>query len=160
MHVRLKGINSVTSGSPMAASGPIGMRGKAGLRSAANPERQNSSPVYQAVARKVVPPRGTLLSVMQAYQLSGEFLGLADVTRKGYIWHIKRIEKEFHDFPLSGLTDRRTRGIFMAWRDRVATSSGLRLADYSWMVLARILSWGLDRGLVLANPCTRGGRLH
>jgi hypothetical protein len=24
---------------------------------------------------------------MQAYQLSGEFLGLAEVTRKGYVWH-------------------------------------------------------------------------
>ena len=112
------------------------------------------------MARKVVPPRGTLLSVMHAYQASGEFLGLAEVTRKGYVWHIKRIEKEFGDFPLAALTDRRTRGIFMAWRDRVATGSGPRLADYSWMVLARVLSWSLDRGLVLANPCARGGRLH
>jgi integrase len=114
----------------------------------------------EAIAHKVVPPRGTLLSLMQAYQASGEFQGLADVTRKGYVWHLKRIEREFGDFPLAGLTDRRTRGIFMAWRDRVAASSGLRLADYSWMVLARVLSWSLDRGLVLANPCTRGGRLH
>ena len=27
-------------------------------------------------------------------------------------------------------------------------------------VLARVLSWSLDRGLVLANPCARGGRLY
>jgi len=27
-------------------------------------------------------------------------------------------------------------------------------------VLARILSWSLDRGLVAANPCERGGRLY
>jgi integrase len=27
-------------------------------------------------------------------------------------------------------------------------------------VLARVVSWGLDRGLVAANPCERGGRLH
>jgi integrase len=27
-------------------------------------------------------------------------------------------------------------------------------------VLARVLSWGLDRGLVMANPCKRGGRLY
>src|SRR5262249_55626591 len=25
---------------------------------------------------------------------------------------------------------------------------------------ARVLSWGLDRGLVFANPCARGGRLY
>jgi integrase len=114
----------------------------------------------EAVARKVVPPRGTLLSVMQSYQASAEFLGLAEVTRKGYVWHIKRIESEFGDFPLAGLTDRRTRGIFLAWRDRMAASSGRRVADYCWAVLARMLSWGSDRGLVLANPCARGGRLH
>ena len=31
---------------------------------------------------------------------------------------IMRIEKRFGDFPLSALTDRRSRGIFMAWRDQ------------------------------------------
>jgi integrase len=35
-----------------------------------------------------------------------------------------------------------------------------RQADYAWTVLARILSWALDRGLVAANPCERGGRLY
>jgi integrase len=61
---------------------------------------------------------------------------------------------------LSALTDRRTRGIFMAWRDRLAASSGRRQADYAWSVLARVLSWSLDRGLIAANPCTHGGRLY
>ena len=67
--------------------------------------------------------------------------------------------KEFGDFPLSGMTDVRTRGIFKAWRERLALASR-RQADYAWVVLARILSWGLDRGLVAANPCARGGRLY
>jgi integrase len=53
----------------------------------------------------------------------------------------------------------RTRGIFMAWRDKLAAKSR-RQADYAWQVLARVLSWALDRGLVLANPCARGGRLY
>ena len=68
----------------------------------------------EAVARKVVPPRGTLLSLQQAYQASEDFSSLAETTRRGYIALIKRIEKEFSDFPLSGLTDRRSRGVFMA----------------------------------------------
>jgi integrase len=85
--------------------------------------------------------------------------GLAERTRADYIKHIKAIEKEFGDFPMSGLTDRRTRGIFMAWRDRLAAKSR-RQADYAWQVFARVLSWALDRGLVLANPCARGGRLY
>src|SRR5262249_33660889 len=70
------------------------------------------------------------------------------------------IEKDFGDFPLTALADRRTRGIFMAWRDKIAATSGRRQADYAWSVLARVLSWALDRGLVAANPCTHGGRLY
>jgi integrase len=48
----------------------------------------------------------------------------------------------------------------MGWRDNIAASSGRRQADYAWSVLARVLSWALDRGLVAANPCTHGGRLY
>jgi integrase len=114
----------------------------------------------EACARKVVPAQGTLLSLLQEYQASEDFTGLADSTRHGYVGLIRRIEKEFGDFPLAALTDRRTRGVFLKWRERYAAGSGYRQADYAWTVLARILSWGLDRGLALANPCTRGGRLY
>jgi integrase len=114
----------------------------------------------EAVATKVATPQGVILSILQGYQASEDFRGLADSTRRSYVPLIKRIEKEFADFPLSALTDRRTRGIFMAWRDKLAGSSGRRQADYAWSVLARVLSWSLDRGLVAANPCTHGGRLY
>ena len=80
-------------------------------------------------------------------------------TRDDYLRQIKIIEAEFRDFPLSALTDRRTRGLFMAWRDRLAVKSR-RQADYGWVVPARVLSWGMDRGLIAANPCARGGRLY
>jgi integrase len=113
-----------------------------------------------AVAIKATTPQGVILSVLQSYQASEDFRSLADSTRRGYVALITRIEKEYGDFPLSGLTDRRTRGIFMAWRDRLASNSGRRQADYAWSVLARVLSWALDRGLVAANPCTHGGRLY
>src|SRR6266550_1535013 len=38
----------------------------------------------------------------------------------------------------------------------------LRVADpdYAWTVLARVLSWSLNRGLIGANPCEHGGRLY
>jgi integrase len=114
----------------------------------------------EAVARKVLPPRGKLLSVLQAYQASEDFLRLADSTRRSYVALIIRIEKTFADFPLAALTDRRTRGVFKEWRDRIAIESGRRQADYAWTVLARVLSWALDRGFVAANPCEKGGRLY
>jgi integrase len=112
-----------------------------------------------AVATKATPPRGKLLSVLQQYQESDDFLKLAPRSRSDYIGKIKIIEKSFGDFPLSAMTDKRTPGIFKDWRDRLALSSR-RQADYAWVVLARILSFGMDRGLIAANPCEKGGRLY
>lgn len=160
MRVRLRGINSVkkrlADGSVKVfyyawKSGPP-LRGELG-----SPEFIAS--YNEAVARKITPPQGVLLSLLQGYQASHDFLGRADRTRDDYVRQIKIIEAEFGDFPLSALTDRRTRGLFMAWRDRLAMKSR-RQADYGWVVLARVLSWGMDRGLITANPCARGGRLY
>jgi integrase len=160
MRVRLRGLNSITKtladGSKRtyyyAWKGGPPLRGEPGT-----PEFIHS--YNQAIASKVVPPQGALSSILQGYQASGEFLGRAERTRTDYVKQIKIIEKEFVDFPLSALTDRRTRGVFMAWRDRLALNSR-RQADYAWQVLALILAWALDRGLILANPCVRGGRLY
>jgi integrase len=114
----------------------------------------------QAIAQKVKMPTGVLLSIMQGYQGSEAFKGLADSTRRSYVALIKRIESKFADFPLAALTDRRTRGVFLTWRDEIAAKSGRRQADYAWSVLALIIAWAFDRGLVAANPCERGGRVY
>jgi len=160
MRVRLKGLNCATKRLADGTlrtywyawrGGPL-LRGEPGT-----PEFVAS--YNEAIARRVTPPQGVLLSILQGYQASGEFLGRAERTRFDYIRHIKAIEKEFGDFPLSALTDRRTRGVFRAWRDRRAAKSR-RQADYAWQVLALILAWALDRGLIAANPCEKGGRLY
>jgi integrase len=162
MRVRLKGINSITKTLADGTSRTYYYAWKGGPPLRGEPGTPEFIASYnEACARKVVPPRGTLLSVLQAYQASENFLRLADETRRSYAGLIRRnIEKDFADFPVAALTDRRTRGIFMAWRDRIAGSAGRRQADYAWAVLARVLSWALDRGLVLDNPCTRGGRVY
>ena len=161
VRIRLKGVNSVTKRLADGTLRTYWYAWKGGPPLRGEPGTPEFTASYnEACARKVVPPCGTLLSVLQGYQASEGFTLLADSTRRSYVALIKRIEKEFSDFPLAALTDRRTRGIFMAWRDKVAAASGRRQADYAWDVLARVLSWSLDRGLVLANPCTRGGRLY
>ncbi len=160
MRVRLKGLNSVikrladgrTVSYFYAWKGGPALRGKPGT-----PEFIAS--YNEAVASKITPQSGTLLSILQGFQVSEDFRSLAERTRADYVKHIKVIEIEFGDFPLSAFTDRRTRGVFLAWRDRLAMSSR-RQADYAWVVLARILSWALNRGLVTANPCEKGGRLY
>jgi integrase len=161
MRVRLKGINSVrkrlaggtTKTFWYAWKGGPPLRGEPG-----SPEFHAS--YNEAVATKVAPARGTLFSILQQYQGSEDFRGLAGSTRRSYVALIKRIENAFGDFPLAALTDRRTRGVFMAWRDKIAVESGRRQADYAWTVLARVLSWADNRGLVVANPCAKGGRLY
>ena len=114
---------------------------------------------HEAVARKALPAPGALSSVLRGYQASDAFCGLAERTRDDYAGKIRLIEQKFGTFPLAALSDRRTRGVFMAWRDQLAASSR-RQADYAWAVLARVLSWSLDRGLIPANPCEKGGRLY
>ena len=161
MRIRLRGLNSITKRLADGTRRTYWYAWKGGPPLRGEPGTPEFIASYnEAVARKVTPPTGKLLFLLQAYQASEDFRGLADSTRRSYVPLIKRIEKTFADLPLSGLTDRRTRGIFLAWRDGLAVNTGRRQADYAWSVLARVLSWSLDRGHVAANPCTHGGRLY
>jgi hypothetical protein len=145
MRVRLKGINSITKRLADGTTRTYWYAWKGGPALRGEPGTPEFIASYnEACARKVVLPRGTLLTILQQYQGSEDFTGLADSTRRSYVALIKGIEKQFADFPLLALTDRRTRGIFKEWRDHIATDSGRRQADYAWTVLARVLSWALD----------------
>ena len=161
MRMRIKGINSNTKRLADGTLRTYWYAWKGGPPLRGEPGSPEFIASYnEAAARKITPPTGKLLSMLQAYQGSDDFRdGLAPRTRSDYVGKIKLIEKAFGDFPLSAMTDVRTRGIFKAWRERLATASR-RQADYAWVVLARVLSWGMDRGLVAANPCARGGRLY
>jgi integrase len=161
MRVRLKGINSKRK---RLADGTFktywyAWKGGPPLRG------QPGSPEFivsynEAVVQKINPPSGVLFSLLQRYQGSEDFRLLADSTKRSYVPLLTRIEKDLGDFPLAALSDRRARGVFMEWRDKIAASSGRRQGDYAWTVLARVLSWSANRGLVDANPCKRGGRLY
>ena len=161
MRVRLRGINQVTKRLADGTLRTYRYAWKGGPPLSGEPGTPEFVASYNdATSRKVAPPRGTLLSPLQQYQDSEDFRALADSTRRSSIALIKIIEKRFGSFPLSALTDRRSRGVFMGWRDQLAVSAGRRQADYAWTVLARVLSWSFNRGLVAANPCERGGRLY
>jgi integrase len=160
MRVRLKGINSITKTLADGTWRTYWYAWKGGPPLRGEPGTPEFIASYnEAAASKIVTPQGTLQAPLRAYQASADFNGLRERTRLDYVRQIRTIEKDLCDFPLAGLTDRRTRGLFMAWRDRLAINSR-RQADYAWQVLRRVLSWSLDRGLVLANPCERGGRLY
>ena len=161
MRITLKGINSITKkladGSARtywyAWKGGPPLRGKPGT-----PEFVAS--YNAAVAQKIAPPTGVLLALLFRFQESAEFqFGISPRTRRDYIKQIKRIEREFGDFPIKAMNDPRARSVFLEWRDRLAKTS-LRQADYAYGTLARILSWAHNRRLIAKNPCAKGGKLY
>jgi integrase len=160
MRVRLRGVNSTTKALADGTRRTYYYAWKGGPRLRGEPGAPEFIASYnEAAARKASGPDGFLASLLRDYQASSDFLDLRERTRSDYVTQIKTIEREFADFPLAALADRRTRGIFMAWRDRLAFKSR-RQADYAWQVLALILAWALNRGLTTANPCAKGGRLY
>ena len=89
-----------------------------------------------------------LLALLFRFQESAEFqFGISPRTRRDYIKQLKRIERDFGDFPIKALDDPRARSEFLDWRDPLAKTS-LRQADYAYGTLARILSWAHNRGLI------------
>ncbi|MEP4959012.1 MAG: hypothetical protein ABJU19_06820 [Roseobacter sp.] len=57
------------------------------------------------------------------------------------------------------MNDRRTRGDFLALRDKLAIKSR-RHADYTFSTFAAIMAWAADHGLVSTNHCARRGKLY
>jgi integrase len=161
MRVQLKGINSRTK---RLADGSLktyywAWKGGPALRGEPGTPESIAS-FNEAVAQKVAAPRGVLLALLFRFQESGEFLyGISERTRRDYIKQIKRIERDFGDFPIKALDDPKARAVFLEWRDALARTS-LRQADYAYQTLSRILSWALKRGLVTTNPCAEGGKLY
>lgn len=156
MRVRLKGLNRVSKKLADGSTATYYYAWKGGPRMPGKPGDPEFVTAFHTFhSTKVESPAGTLLSVMNTYQESPKFLDLAPRTRRDYVRHIRKIETEYHDFPLAALSDRATRGEFLSWRDRLAKASR-RQADYTYSVLALIISWGFDRGLVPGNPSVRG----
>lgn len=161
VRVRLKGLHRATK---KLANGQVvtywyAWRG--GPRLAGQPGSPEFAAAHHEAVIQKLPSRvtGTLQDVINGYQASAAFRGLAERTQKDYGYCLRRIEAAFGDFPVTALSDKRTRGLFREWRDRISMRS-TRNADYLWAVLQRVLSWGLDGGLVDCNPCTRGGRVY
>ncbi|WP_233124527.1 hypothetical protein [Agrobacterium vaccinii] len=160
MRVKLKVLNKVKKKLSDGTLPTYYYAWKGGARLPGIPGDQEFMAAYHAaIGKKVEPKAGTLQSVLTGFQQSFKWDELAPRTQSDYVELIKIIEKEFGTFPLSALSDRRSRSIFIEWRD-VRAKKSQRQADYGWQVLARILSWAYERGLTLSSHCEMGGRLY
>lgn len=160
MHVRLKGLNKVRKQLADGSTVTYHYAWKGGPRL---PGKPGSSEFLDAnnqfISEKSKQPEDVLLSILRSYQESQKFKDLAERTRRDYVRMIKKIEAEYGDFPIVALSDPRTRGEFLSWRDRMSDQSR-RQADYALSVLALILAWSFDRGIVPCNPCERPGKVY
>ena len=161
MRVHLKGINSKTKKLADGTTRTYWWAWKGGPPLRGEPGSPEFIASYnEAVAKKVAPPTGVLQALLFRFQESAEFQhGISDRTRRDYVKQIKRIERDFGDFPIKALDDPRSRSVFLEWRDKLAQTS-LRQADYAYGTLARVLSWAHGRGLITENPCAKGGKLY
>jgi integrase len=160
MRLRLKGINRSVKRLADGTVKTFWYAWRGGPRLTGEPGTPEFVASYNAaVATRWAPLPGTLRGALTAYQASSAFAQLRDRTRKDYAWHIDRIQKRFHNFPVAAFSDPRTRGVFLKWRDELGTVSP-RQADLTWAVLNIAVNWGLDRGLVVANPFTKAGSLY
>jgi hypothetical protein len=152
MRVRLKGVSSATK---LLADGrrvTYWYAWRGGPRLEGEPGSPEFFVSYRdAAAKNVKPPGDTLSAVLDAYQDSEAFRGLAAKTAKDYARLLATVAHQFGDMPLKLIAARRARGDFLGWRDELARTSR-RGADYTFSVFARALSWALDRRMIDANP--------
>lgn len=160
VRVKLQGINTVRKRLADGSVVTYFYAWKGGPRLTGKPGSPEFVASYnEAVGARKLKPAGVLLTILDAYESSADFTGLADRTRADYKKHLRAVAAEFGTFPLAALNDRRARGEFMAWRDRLAIASR-RNADYRFAVFARSLSWAFKRGLIVCNPLIDPGRLY
>jgi integrase len=104
------------------------------------------------------PKTNDLTMLVRQYRASTDFGTTAPTTQHEYSTYLDIIRETFGSLSLEQLQDTRTRGKFKEWRDGMAATP--RKADFAWTVLARVLSFGKDRGLLTTNIAERGGRIY
>lgn len=160
MRVKLKGLNRVSKRLADGSQVTYWYAWKGGPRLVGKPGSPEFMASYSdALTTRKTTAAGVLQTILDGYQSSTKFTNLAARSQADYKKHLKAIGAEFGTFPLAALSDRRTRGEFLAWRDRLAAKSR-RGADYRFAVFARAMSWALDSGLIDVNPCINPGRTY
>lgn len=162
VRVSLKGVNKVRK---KQADGSIvthyyAWRGRGAPKLQGEPGSPEFMASYNAAHQsRPHSHEGTVQALLNAYQLSPYFADKAPRTQADYIKHIRKIESAFGVFPIAALSDRRARGEFLRWRDKLAEASR-RQADYTLAVLALVLAWAYDRGDSPANPLERPSKTY
>jgi integrase len=120
-------------------------------------EVQHGSPEYLAALAAVAtrPRRGGLMvpDLVDRYLSSAEFRGLGARTKRDYQRIALSFAQEFRDDPAAIFEEPGSRAEVNDWRQRSAHSP--RQYDYDGTVVAVILNWARDAGLIRQHHCDR-----
>ena len=119
---------------------------------------EGAEQLKQALDQLHAPYVQTIGDIVRAYCKSPNFLGLRRNTRRSYEQAIDRIMHEFAHTPADWIDRRGARGMFLQWRDEMASHPAA--ADQTLMVMRTILSWAMDREMVLVNPLLRYRKMN
>lgn len=111
---------------------------------------------YAEHVRPTTAP-GFVAKLIEEYIASPEFARLAVSTKRVWRGHLDGIKDTFGKVTLDGIQRAEARGIIYAWRDTMAATP--RTANIRLTVLARVFSWGVDRGRLKTNPAAAITRL-
>lgn len=134
--------------------GPLLMRfSGANLKAAMAAERAGAHDLVRAHASLKAPQRKgtTLRDLVQLFREVPEGLrALAPSTAREWSRWLDRIVVDLGDFPLRAISGKGVKRDFIEWRDKFASTP--RQADYGIQVLRRVLSVGVEREVIEANP--------
>jgi integrase len=120
---------------------------------------EGAAQLKQAIDQLNAPYVQTIGDIVRAYCKSPNFLRLRRNTRRSYEMAITRILDEFGHTPADWIDRRGARGMFLQWRDEMSADAPA-MADQVLMVLRTILSWAMDREMVLVNPLLKYKRVN
>lgn len=103
--------------------------------------------------------KGTFEEVITLYRNSPEFTdGLAASTRRDYRLWLDRISERFGGAPIGAFSDYRMRGEIIQWRNK--WSSQPRTADKASVMMATLLGFAVENGLLAVNVAAKIKHLH
>lgn len=161
MRVRLKGVNPVKKRLSGGKETIYYYHRATGTRLTGEPGSAEFIASFEAADKVMALGRnaGTVSWLIKQYQDSRAWKQLAESTREIGRLNLRAVEDKWGKTPLKIAGDKRSRAVFLKWHDKLAETHP-RAADAKLSALARVLSWGLDRGLIDDNPLSSFERAY
>lgn len=153
MRVKLKGVNTVTHTAADGSTSKYFYHRASGKRLTGEPGSAEFLASFEEAGRAVAQERsaGTVSWLIRQYCDSQQWKKLAESTRTIGRFNLNAVEAKWGATLLKHVDDRRSRALFLKWHDQLAETQP-RAADNKLAALARVFSWGYNRGHLIHNP--------